>query len=112
MGNTDSRIRIGAVAWGLPGGGSYSVRTAHEAGLSGIQLELGSFEAGYPLAQKTVMEGYLEDGERYGIEFPALVLNDLMEHEFIHGNSTENGKLPGSRWRSVWRRRRRWESAV
>lgn len=92
-GNTDSRIRIGAVAWGLPGGGSYSVRTAHEAGLSGIQLELGSFEAGYPLAQKTVMEGYLEDGERYGIEFPALVLNDLMEHEFIHGNSTENGKI-------------------
>ena len=33
-----SRIQIGAVAWGLPGGGLYSVRTAHEAGLSGIQL--------------------------------------------------------------------------
>ena len=60
---------------------------------SGIQLKLGSFEAGYPLAQKTVMDGYLEDGERYGIEFPALVLNDLMEHEFIHGRSTENGKI-------------------
>lgn len=93
MGNTDSKIKIGAVAWGLPGGGAYSVRTAWEAGLSGIQLELGSFEAGYPLSQKTVMDGYLEDGERYGVEFPVLVLNDLMEHEFIHGSSTENGKI-------------------
>lgn len=87
------KIRLGAVAWGLPGGGAYGARTAYLAGLDGIQLELGSFREGYPLAQREVMEGYLEDRERYGIEFPALVLNDVMEHEFIHGTDTENGKI-------------------
>ncbi len=54
------KVKIGAVAWGLPGGGTYAARTARAAGLDGIQLELGSYEAGYPLAQREA-EGYLED---------------------------------------------------
>lgn len=86
-------IKIGAVAWGLPGGGIYAPRIAAEAGLDGIQLELGSLEAGYPLSQKEVMAGYQEDRERYGIEYPALVLNDVMDHEFIGGRNTEHGKI-------------------
>lgn len=86
-------IKIGAVAWGLPGGGAYAPKVAKMAGLDGIQLELGSYEAGYPLAQKEVAEGYKEDRERYGIEYPAIVLNDVMVHEFIHGKNTENGKI-------------------
>lgn len=89
----DKKIKLGAVAWGLPGGGLYAARTAKEAGLDGIQLELGSYEAGYPLSQREVMEGYLEDRERYGIEYPALVLNDVMVHEFIHGRNTQNGAI-------------------
>lgn len=88
-----SEIKIGAVAWGLPGGGAYAARTARAAGLDGIQLELGSYEAGYPLAQREVMEGYMEDRERYGIEYPAMVLNDVMVHEFINGKKSEHGKI-------------------
>lgn len=93
--NTEARqdIKIGAVAWGLPGGGAYAARTAKAAGLDGIQLELGSYEAGYPLSQKTVMDGYREDRDRYGIEYPALVLNDVMVHEFINGKNSEHGKI-------------------
>ena len=56
----EKKVKIGAVAWGLPGGGAYAARTARAAGLDGIQLELGSYEAGYPLAQREIMEGYLE----------------------------------------------------
>ena len=87
------RIKIGAVAWGLPGGGIYAARVAHAAGLHGIQLELGSYEESYPLSEKEVIKGYIEDRERYGIEYPAIVLNDVMTHEFIHGRNTENGKI-------------------
>lgn len=87
------KVKVGAVAWGLPGAGSYAPRIANLAGLDGIQLELGSYEAGYPLAQREVMEGYLEDREKYGIEYPALVLNDVMIHEFINGRNTEHGKI-------------------
>lgn len=89
----EKKIKIGAVAWGLPGGGLYAARTAKLAGLDGIQLELGSYEDGYPLSQREVMEGYLEDRERYGLEYPVLVLNDVMVHEFIHGKHTEHGKI-------------------
>lgn len=87
------KVKIGAVAWGLPGGGAYAPRVAHLAGLDGIQLELGSYEAGYPLAQREVMDGYLEDRERYGLEYPTLVLNDVMVNEFINGRNTEHGKV-------------------
>ena len=89
----EKKIKFGCVAWGLPGGGYFGPQIAKEAGLDGIQLELGSYEWGYPLAQKQVQEAYLEEGNRLGIEYPYIVLNDVMDHEFIHGKDTENGKI-------------------
>lgn len=86
-------IKIGCVAWGLPGAGYFAPYVAHLAGLDGIQLELGSYEGGYPLSQREVIDAYLEAKEQYKIEYPAIVLNDVMEHEFIHGRNTENGKI-------------------
>lgn len=89
----ENKIKIGAVAWGLPGGGIFAVEAAKKAGLDGIQLELGGYQTGYFLSQQVVIEGYLEARERVQIEYPAIVLNDLMEHEFIHGKDTEHGKI-------------------
>ena len=63
----EKKIKFGCVAWGLPGGGYFAPQIAKEAGLDGIQLELGSYEWGYPLAQKQVQEAYLEERERLGI---------------------------------------------
>ena len=57
----EKKIKFGCVAWGLPGGGYFAPQIAKEAGLDGIQLELGSYEWGYPLAQKQVQEAYLEE---------------------------------------------------
>ena len=56
----EKKIKFGCVAWGLPGGGYFGPQIAKEAGLDGIQLELGSYEWGYPLAQKQIQEAYLE----------------------------------------------------
>lgn len=89
----EKKIKFGCVAWGLPGGGYFAPQIAKEAGLDGIQLELGSYEWGYPLAQKQIQQAYLEDGQKLGIKYPSIVLNDVMEHEFIHGNNNENGKI-------------------
>ena len=86
-------VKIGSTAWGLPGNGWYGPYMAHRAGLDGIQLELGSYEAGYPLAQRGVQEAYLEDAERFGLEYPAVVLNDLMVHGYAKGCDTEDGRL-------------------
>ena len=47
----EKKIKFGCVAWGLPGGGYFGPQIAKEAGLDGIQLELGSYEWGYPPIQ-------------------------------------------------------------
>lgn len=86
-------IKIGCVAWGLPGGGIFAPRVASMAGLDGIQLELGSYASGYPLSQREVIEGYIEARINYKIEYPAIVVNDVMEHEFINGRNTDSGKI-------------------
>lgn len=86
-------IKTGSVAWGLPGGGYFAPMIASMAGLDGIQLELGSYKDGYPLTQDEVIKGYKDAREIYNIEYPAIVLNDVMEHEFIHGNTTKNGEI-------------------
>lgn len=93
METINRKIKIGAVAWGLPGGGLFAPEIAKRAGLDGIQLELGSYHTGYALSQQAVMECYLECGERYQLEYPAIVLNDLMEHEFINGRECEHGAI-------------------
>ena len=50
-----------------------------------FNLNLEVMNGVYPLAQKQVQEAYLEEGNRLGIEYPSIVLNDVMDHEFIHG---------------------------
>lgn len=89
----EKKIKIAAVSWGLPGGGDFAPWIAKLAGLDGIQLELGSYEWGYPLFQKEIQDLYLEVGYNLGIEYPSIVLNDVMVHEFIHGKNTENWKI-------------------
>ena len=59
----EKKIKFGCVAWGLPGGGYFGPQIAKEAGLDGIQLELGSYEWGYPLAQKPVSYTHLRAHE-------------------------------------------------
>jgi len=88
-----AEVKIGAVAWSLPGGGAYAALSAKEAGLDGIQLALGGYEDGYPLTQNEVIQGYNEDAQRYQLEYPAIVLNDVMDHPFIYGKDTPDGQI-------------------
>lgn len=87
------KIKIGATVWGLPGHALFGPYIAYKAGLDGIQLELGSYEFGYSLAQRDVQEQYKEEGERYNLEYPAIVLNDLMVHGYARGRDTEDGEI-------------------
>lgn len=88
-----SRYKFACTQWGMPGEGYYAVRVAKEAGLDGVQLDFGTYEYGYPMAQKYVQDMYLEDAAKYGIEFPSLVLNDLGCHGFVNGRNSEDGKI-------------------
>lgn len=87
------RYKFACTQWGMPGEGHYAVRVAKEAGLDGVQIELGSFEHGYPMAQKYVRAQYMAESKQYGIAFPSLVLNDLGLYGFVGGRNTDSGKI-------------------
>lgn len=70
-------ISYGICEWVLPARlrGPSSVRAAHDLGLHGISLELGSAEEGFPLADDYIIQLYQEEQGRYNITFPALACN-------------------------------------
>ena len=70
-------IKIGACDWALPGAGLYAVRIAAEYGLQALSLKIGLYENNYPIAEKPMQRCYLEDQQRYGVEYCAIALNDF-----------------------------------
>jgi sugar phosphate isomerase/epimerase len=83
-------IRYGVTQWSLPGHGAYAVKYASEAGFSGLQIEIGSHEDGYYMAQKKVQDDYMSDAEKYGITFPSIVVNCLSTHGFASGKGNDD----------------------
>jgi sugar phosphate isomerase/epimerase len=53
---------------------------AAELGLEGVELDLGPWEAGLPLARPEVRRSYAQWRERYGIAYPSLAVNALCQH--------------------------------
>lgn len=82
--------KIGICQWSLPVDGPYGCKIAAELGLSGIQLDIGSYKKGFQLSKTIVQEGYLEEAEKYGISFPSIAITDLDNYSMVHpGDSLE-----------------------
>ena len=73
-------LKYGICQWCMPGDGMYAPKLAAEAGWDGVQLDLGTYERGMALTQKSIQEGLLEDAERYHIAYPSLVVNAVTVH--------------------------------
>ena len=73
-------LKYGICQWCMPGDGMYAPKLAAEAGWDGVQLDLGTYERGMALTQKSIQEGLLEDAERYSIAYPSLVVNAVTVH--------------------------------
>ncbi len=70
-------IKIGACDWALPGNGLYATAIAASVGLDVLSLRIGLSEHDYPLTQPEMQKIYLEEQQKYGIEYCALALNDF-----------------------------------
>ncbi|MCH1978203.1 sugar phosphate isomerase/epimerase [Lawsonibacter sp. OA9] len=77
------QIKIGACDWGLPGAGLYAAAIAASVGLEALSLRIGLYENDYPLTQPEMQKIYLEEQQRYGIEYCAIALNDF-DHIPMH----------------------------
>ncbi len=84
-------FKLGVCEWGFPMPGPYAVKTAAEYGLSGIELDFGSYEAGYPLSVPAVQRAYLEMADSYGIEFPSMTIDSLNWYGLTRPLSSRNG---------------------
>ena len=70
-------VKIGACDWALPGDGLFAPRIAAEFGLEVLSLKIGLYENNYPIAESVMQRYYLEEQQRYGIEYCAVALNDF-----------------------------------
>lgn len=66
------RYRLGICHWSMPIDGPYACKWAKEMGFEGIQLEIGSYERGFPLSRPSVQQAYLELAAEYGIQYPSI----------------------------------------
>lgn len=70
-------VKIGVCDQALPGGGIFAPRIIHELGLDGMSIEMGTYFHGYPIWQKKLQEYYLEEQQKYGIEYANIAMSDL-----------------------------------
>lgn len=86
-------FKIGAVEWGFPFPGPYSLKLAAELGLDGMELDFGEYEMDLPLHNPKIQDMYLECGQKFGIEFPSMALNALNVHGMSCGLDTADGMI-------------------
>lgn len=64
--------RIGICEWVMPITGPYVCKYVSEIGYDGLQLITGDYEKGFPLSKKVTQQAYLEEAERWGVEFASI----------------------------------------
>lgn len=86
-------VKYGACEFILPGNGIGSVRMAKEVGLAGLQLGFLTYERGFVLSQKWFRDLYMEEGDKYGIEFPSIAVCEFDNYGLRNPRNTEKGKI-------------------
>lgn len=76
-------MKYGITQWSYPGNGIYAMPFVKEAGYDGMQIELGGLDDGFYMSEPKLQKMYMEEAGRLGLEFPSIVLNDLMYHGII-----------------------------
>lgn len=82
-------IKLGVCDQALPGVGIFAPRIVHELGLDGMSIEMGSDYHGYPISQPRIQKYYLDEQQKYGIEYANIAMSDLDFHP-IHAMTGTN----------------------
>ncbi len=69
-------VKLGICNFCVPGTGVFAPQIVSEMGLDGMSIEFGSYEHGWPLSQKKIMDLYLEAQQTYQIEYPNVGCSD------------------------------------
>lgn len=74
---TPMPIRLGVAEWSVPIAGPVAYRFVAQAGLDGLQVDLGPASAGYPMSRPVVRDEYQQAAVDAGIELVTLAANEL-----------------------------------
>lgn len=74
-----ANYKFGIPEWAMPMNGQYGCRVAHEAGLQGIQINLGDASREWPLSHPEMQKIYLDEAQKWEIEYPSLAVNSLCD---------------------------------
>jgi sugar phosphate isomerase/epimerase len=86
-------IKIGICEWAFPLPGPYGCKIAAELGLEGMELDLGSYEQGFPLSNPVIQQAYREAGVKWGIKFPAIAVNALCAYGMTNPENFEKSEI-------------------
>ncbi len=70
-------IKLGIAEWSVPIAGPTACRYVAQAGLDGLQVDLGPASAGYPMSRQLIRDAYRQAAADAGIELVSLAANQL-----------------------------------
>ena len=72
-----SAIKLGIAEWSVPIAGPAACRFVAEAGLDGLQVDLGPAAQGYPMSRPRIRDEYQHAAADAGVELVSLAANEL-----------------------------------
>lgn len=88
-----ANFKLGICEWALPFPGPYSFKTAAELGLKGVEIELGTYEEGFPLSHERVQNDYLECAQRFGVEIPSMAVGAICSYGISRPADSAHGMI-------------------
>ena len=94
---TQPPVKLGIAEWSVPMAGPAACQLVAQAGLDGLQVDLGPAAAGYPMSRPLVRDAYQQALEQRG--FGAITTEILADQSFYFAEDYHQQYLakPGSR---------------
>ena len=87
------KAKLGICDFCVPGMGVFAPRIVSEMGLDGMSLEIGSYVNGWPLSQRKLQDLYLEEQQKYGIEYANIGCSDGDNIPFFARENTQMAEV-------------------
>lgn len=88
-----SNYRFAICEWCSPVSGPAVCRLASEAGLEGVELNIGDIQHNLPLSDARVQRYYMDAAQKYGIAFTAMAVNTLDNYTTLHPENRAESEM-------------------
>ena len=87
------KYRFAICEWCSPVAGPDVCRLAAEAGLEGVELNIGDIRRNLPLSDARIQRYYLDAAQKYGISYTAMAVNTLDNYTTLHPDNIQESDM-------------------